>query len=194
MKQLHTFLNTMKLSELSKPKSDQLNADDLVAGPITIKIREAVQSNDPKQNLWLYYEGDGGKPYKPNLGMRRAMAFIWGDPETSQLAGRHLRLFNNPTIKIGSETTGGIQISHASHIPKALTFLLTVSKGRRVAFTVNPLATFDMELAELKKAANLTHLKAAWEPLSKDAKAFLRPELDALKLALAESTQTESGQ
>ena len=174
----------MKLSELSKPKSDQLNADDLLAGPITIRIREAVESNDPKQSLWIYYHGDNGKPYKPSVGMRRAMAFIWGDPDVSQLAGKCLKLFNNPAIKFGSETTGGIQISHASHIPKALTFLLTVSKGRRVAYTVNPLESYETELATLKKAANLAELRAAWESVGKDAQKFLRADLEAIKAVL----------
>jgi len=175
----------MKLSELSKPKSDQLNADDLVGGPITVRITKAVRSDDPKQTLWIYYHGDGGKPYKPSTGMRRAMAFIWNDPDVEQLAGRCLTLFNNPAIKFGSETTGGIQISHASHIPKAMTFLLTVTKGRRVAFTVNPLESFEAELATLTAATTMDGLKAAWGTISKEAQKFLKLDVEALKAKLA---------
>ena len=176
--------DTMQLSELSKPKSDQLNADDLLAGPITIRITRAVEKDDPKQNLWIYYEGDNGKPYKPNTGMRRAMAMIWGNPDSSQLAGRSLTLFNNPRIRFGSETTGGIQISHASGLSKPMTFLLTVSKGRREAYTVHPLETFDAELAKLNACTTQDELKAAFLSLSPAAQKALTPEKDQLKISL----------
>ncbi len=55
----------MSLMNAIKPKSDQLNADDLLTGPRTITITEVVNRETPDQPVWIRYEGDGGKPYKP---------------------------------------------------------------------------------------------------------------------------------
>lgn len=154
----------MKLSELSKPKSDQLNADDLIGGPLTITIRDAVETDDPKQTLWVYYYGDGGKPYKPNTGMRRAMAHIWGDPQTAELVGRSLMLYQDPSVKFGSDTVGGIRIAEASHMAATKQFLIAVSKGKRQLYTVKPLTDY---ASPMLAATTLDQLKQAWDAIPK---------------------------
>ena len=50
-------------------KSDQLNADDLIGSPKTIKIT-TVKACAGDQPIAVNYEGDNGKPYKPNKAMR----------------------------------------------------------------------------------------------------------------------------
>jgi len=174
----------MQLSELSKPKSDQLNAEDLLCGPRTIRITRTVEKDDPKQTLWIYFEGDEGRPYKPCLIMRRAMAFIWGNPDSSQLVGRWLTLFNDTTVRFGGDTPGGIRISHASGLTKTMQFMLTVSKGKKVVYVVQPLEDIDAGLAKLTAANSLDELKAAWESISPAAKKALKTELDNLKTKL----------
>ena len=59
------------LSQTIAPRSDQLNADDLIGGPRTIKVRQVSISKGADQPASIFFEGDDGKPYKPGLSMRR---------------------------------------------------------------------------------------------------------------------------
>lgn len=120
------------------PKSDQLNADDLIAGPRTIRIREVREMGSSEQPIAVYYDGDNGKPWKPCKSMMRALAFVWG-PEGDDYVGRSLTLFNDPTVTFGPDTTGGIRISHMSDIREPVEFPLTARKGKRNLYRVEPL-------------------------------------------------------
>jgi len=61
----------LDVSSTIQAKSDQLNADDLIAGQTkTIKVTK-VSILGGEQPVALSYEGDGGKPYKPGKSMRR---------------------------------------------------------------------------------------------------------------------------
>ena len=118
------------LSKTIKPKTDQLNADDLVGGSITIKIRDVKIIESPVQPVSIFFDGDNNKPYKPSLGMRRVLVQLWGD-DGNAYVGRKLTLFRDDNVKFGGEEVGGIRISHASNILKATRVLETVSKGKR---------------------------------------------------------------
>lgn len=122
-----------------EPKSDQLNADDLIGGrSITIKIiRVAFLGGD--QPFAFHYEGDNGKPYKPCKSMRRVIVNAWGD-DANLYAGRLLRLYRDEKVKFGSDPVGGIRISHMSGIDSAVTMALTVSRAIRKPYTVKPLS------------------------------------------------------
>src|SRR5699024_410496 len=50
-----------------------------------------------------------------------------------------LKLFRNPDIKFGRDTVGGIEIEAMSHLNKPLEVPLTVSRGKRRKFVVQPL-------------------------------------------------------
>jgi hypothetical protein len=121
------------------PKSDQLNADDLIAGPRTVVITQVVGSGNADQPVNVHFDGDQGKPYKPCKGMRRIMVEAWG-PDASQYAGRAMTLFRNAAVLFGGAKVGGIQISHMSHIDRDFTTALTVSKAKRSPYTVKRLA------------------------------------------------------
>lgn len=127
----------MSLMNAIKPKSDQLNADDLLTGPRTITITEVVNRETPDQPVWIRYEGDGGKPYKPCKSMLRAMIMCWGDClEPSDWNGRSITLYCDPNVKFGGTAVGGIRISHASHIKQDMDLMLTVTKGKRGPYLV----------------------------------------------------------
>ena len=55
----------MDLSKTIIPKSDQLNADDLISGAKTIKIRDIKGGADEAQPVCIYFYGDNNKPFKP---------------------------------------------------------------------------------------------------------------------------------
>ena len=127
----------MDLTESIAPRSDQLNSDDLVTGPVTVTITE-VRAGNPEQPVEVYLAEFPGRPYKPSKSMRRVMVQAWG-VEASAYAGHRLTLFRNPEITFGREKVGGIEIAAMSHLPKRLTVSLMVTRGKRKPFSVDPL-------------------------------------------------------
>ena len=128
----------MDLTESIAPKSDQLNADDLISGPVTVTVQEVVQGT-AEQPVDVRLVEFPGRAYRPSKSMRRVMVMAWG-AEASKYAGRRVTLFRNPEITFGRDKVGGIEISHLSHIEKPLTVALTATRGKRKNFTVGPLA------------------------------------------------------
>jgi len=128
----------MDLTQSIAPKSDQLNADDLISGPVTVTISE-VRAGTPEQPVDVHLVEFPGRAYRPSKSMRRVMVSAWG-AEASTYAGHRLTLFRNPEITFGRDKVGGIEISHLSHIEKPLTVALTATRGKRKNFTVTPLA------------------------------------------------------
>jgi hypothetical protein len=122
-----------------KPKSDQLNADDLIGGPVTIRIT-GVSVGEGDQPVSISFEGDGGKPFKPGKSMRRVLVNLWG-PDGAAYVGRFLTLYRDEQVLFGGVEVGGIRISHMSHLQRETTMALTATKAKRKPFTVKPLAT-----------------------------------------------------
>ncbi len=134
------------------PKSDQLNADDLIGGQTkTIKITNVtlVAGDQP---VALSYEGDNGKPFKPGKSMRRVLVTIWGG-DGKEYIGRSMTLYRDEKVKFGGVDVGGIRISHMSHIKEPITMALTAAKAVRKPFTVLPLVeSVDYDFEKLKQA------------------------------------------
>jgi hypothetical protein len=139
-------MNTaVDMAQFIAPKSDQLNADDLIAGPMTIRIT-GVSANEgsPEQPISVSFEGDDRKPYKPCKSMRRVMVHIWG-PDASKYVGRAMTLYRDPKVQFGGMQVGGIRISHMSDIPGdklgdgKVQMALTATRAKRAPFTVLPL-------------------------------------------------------
>lgn len=125
------------------PNSKQLNADDLLGGKtMTIKISKVIvrkpETKKSEQLVTIHYEGDNDKPYLPCLSMRRVLVNVWGK-DSSAYIGRSLTLYCDPTVTFGAVTTGGIRISHMSHIDAPKTMALTATRANRKPFTVKPL-------------------------------------------------------
>lgn len=129
----------MDMSAFVAPKSDQLNADDLIAGPRTITITRVTGTGNGEQPVAVYFEGDDGKPLKPCKSMRRVMIAAWG-ADASQYAGRSMTLYRDPKVKFGGMEVGGIRISHMSHIDREMVMALTVTKAKREPYKVKVLA------------------------------------------------------
>ena len=120
------------------PKSDQLNADDLIAGPRTVRITKVTGTGNSDQPVAVHFEGDDGKPYKPCKSMRRVMIAAWGR-ETVQYVGRALTIYRDPKVAFGGMEVGGVRISHMSHIERRNEIALTVTKAKRAPYRVEPL-------------------------------------------------------
>jgi len=128
----------MDMTATIAPKSDQLNADDLISGPVTVTIQEVVQGN-AEQPVDVRLVEYPGRAYRPSKSMRRVMVMAWG-PEAAAYTGKRLTLFRNPDITFGRDKVGGIEISHLSGLEKPLTVALTATRGKRKNFTVQPIA------------------------------------------------------
>ncbi len=119
------------------PKSNQLNADDLLIGPITVKITK-VSRGDKEQPITV--EIEGRQPYKPCKSMRRVLIATWSDDPAAWI-GQQMTLFCDPTVVFGGIKVGGIRISHLSGLEKPKTFLLTKSRGKKTEVTILPIQT-----------------------------------------------------
>jgi hypothetical protein len=175
------------------PKSDQLNADSLIGGPMTITVT-AVKLMGDEQPVAIEYEGGVGKPYKPCKSMRRVMVLVWGE-DGNKYAGRRMTLYRDDRVKFGSDQVGGIRISHMSHIDREQVLALTTTRGKRAPYSVKPLpneptrrpaapetsqapATLPDRVAAFRKrlaeAPNAVKVESMWA-----ASAALREALDA---------------
>jgi len=127
----------MDITDTIIPNSAQINAEDLLSAPVTVSIT-GVERGSADQPVHIHVAEFPGRTYRPGKSMRRVLVAAWGS-EASGYTGRRLTLYNDPTIRFGKDVTGGIRISHMSHIDKALTVALTVTRGKRAPFTVEPL-------------------------------------------------------
>ena len=125
------------MSSVIVPKSDQINADDLIGGDMTITIREVHIRGGQEQPVSIYFDGSD-KAYRPCKSMSRVLVAAWG-PDAKQYVGRTLQLYRDPTVKWAGMEVGGIRIRAMSHIDNAMTMALTATKGSRKPFTVKPL-------------------------------------------------------
>lgn len=125
------------LQEAIKPKSDQLNADDLVGGrTITVEVLNVRQGNSEQP---VEIEIDGGyKPYRPCKSMLRVLLAAWGENPKSWIK-QSMTLYNDPDVKFGGVRLGGIRISHVTGINEPLEVLLTTTRSKRRPYTVQPL-------------------------------------------------------
>jgi hypothetical protein len=128
------------MAQFVAPKSDQLNADDLMGGPMTIRVTKVTANGEgaADQPISVHYEGGDGRPFKPCKSMRRLMMHCWGR-YADQYVGRSMTLFRDDAVTFGADKTGGIRVSHMSHIEGRQTVALTATRGKRKPYTVQPL-------------------------------------------------------
>lgn len=193
------------------PKSDQLNADSLLAGPMTVTIKEVVIHGGQEQPVSIALH-ETPLFFRPCKSMSRVLVAAWG-ADAKAYVGRSLTLYRDPTVKWGGLEVGGIRISHMSNIDGAKMLMLTATKGSRKPHKVLPLATqtevdpaekwaaaYGAKLATLtdlaaveafgdQKAAKLAELQGARPDLHKNVTAAL----EARKAQLAPAAPATSG-
>lgn len=126
------------MSAIIVPKSDQWNADDLIAGPRTIRIADVRISPGTEQPVSIGIEGEQ-KVFRPCKSMSRVLVAAWG-PDAKAYVGRSITLYRDPAVKWGGMEVGGIRISHLSHLGREMVMALTATKGKRAPYSVKPLA------------------------------------------------------
>lgn len=176
------------------PKSDQLNAEQLLGGPMTITVTEVRIGSSDEQPISIHYENDSGRPYKPSKTQRKVLLFAWGADGRTWI-GRSMTLFNDPTIKFGGAEVGGIRISHISDIERDLQVSLTATKGKKALHVIKRLvaaAASPQHISAIESAKTVKALKDAFAAAyssSKDAaiRATYKRTYDARTAALSKT-------
>ena len=125
------------LSATIAPNSSQLNSDDLISGPRTIKIAKVAAWNS-EQPIAISFDGDNGKPYLPCKSMRRVLVHVWGT-DGNTYVGRSMTLYRDPEVLFGGVKVGGIRISHMTNMEADVILSLTASKKSRAPYRVRVL-------------------------------------------------------
>jgi len=120
------------------PKSDQLNSEQLLAGPMTVTVTDVRVGSSDEQPISVHYEGENGRPFKPCKTMRKVLILGWG-PDGRDWVGQSMTLYNDPQVKFGGAEVGGIRISHMTGIDRGIKVSLTATKGKKALHTIDPL-------------------------------------------------------
>jgi hypothetical protein len=167
----------MDLTESIQPRSDQVNADDLITGPATYTVRDVVGGKAEQPFDFMLVET--ARAYRPSKTMRRVIVAAWG-PKAEAYAGRRLTLYREPTIKFGGQTVGGIRVSHMSHIDQRVEVMLQVTRGKREKFVVDPLPDAPTP-AQPPTDPRVDALRAEWFEADDARKKAIEAEVEKLQ-------------
>lgn len=181
------------------PKSDQLNAEQLLGGPMTVTVTEVRLGSGEDQPVVVHYTGEEGRPFKPCKTMRKVLIHAWG-ADGRQWPGRSMTLYNDQTVKWAGEDVGGIRISHLTHIERDIKVSLTTTRGKKAKYEVRRLeSAVAGQLADITGSPTVEALKenfgAAYKA-TKDAatRAQLKTAYDARMAALAKPAEPSTAQ
>lgn len=118
-------------------KSDQINAADLLGGPLVCQINDIQMTGSADQPISIYVDAHP-QPWKPSKTSRRVLAACWSDVEPSEWVGRFVVLYNDPTVMWAGKAEGGIRCSHLSHISEKKTIMVNATRGKKAAQVVEP--------------------------------------------------------
>ena len=178
----------MDITETLAPKSDQLDAVDLLGGPRTFTIT-GVKAGNEEQPVQISL-AEFPRVWRPGKSMRRVLAAAWGT-DAKAWVGRRVTLYCDMTVRFGGAEVGGVRISHLSHIDKPLSVPLLVTRGKSAMFKVQPLKEEPRPTeADVTACTDRDALTAMWR-----AHTDLRPAIEARVAELdaqAKSATTEA--
>jgi hypothetical protein len=175
-------MNSDDMRKSIEPNSDQLNADDLIGGPIIVTVNNVKRGPSAEQPIEI--EIGGHRPFRPCKTMRRVLIACWGD-DGRQWIGRSMKLYCDPDIKFGGVKVGGIRVSHLSGIPARRELMMTTARSKRSPYVVEPLG--NVENITDSQAADI---KALADEVGADMQAFLKYlGIDAIEHMLASKHQ-----
>jgi hypothetical protein len=171
------------------PKSDQLNADDLIGGSRIIRIRKVKITKTGKQDGTIWFEGDNDKPWKPCKTMGRVLRGAYGLPEN--WIGKYVELWRDPEAIYAGKKVGGIRIKGLSDIKADYETTVTISKSVRDTVKIRKLVirpqredkTIEVLTAEGHAAAEggVEQYKLWFETLTKTECVTLKEQHEAWK-------------
>lgn len=131
----------MSLRDTIVPKSDQLNYDDVMAGPLTVKVTGLAAGSADQPVIVRVADAETGeamRDFKPCKSMRRLLIAVWGDKGKDWI-GKRMTLVGDASVKFGGVAVGGIRISHVSGIDEPRSIMLTTTRSKRAEYVVKAL-------------------------------------------------------
>lgn len=153
------------ITDTLAPKSDQLDAVDLLGGPRVFTI-DSVERGNAEQPVNVHLK-EFPRVWRPGKSMRRVLAYCWGT-ETSTWPGKRLTLFCDPDVMFGGEKVGGTRISHLSHIDGPKYVPLIVKKGKSGTYLVEPMP-------------RVVELQCEWHTATAERKTEIQAEVAAIR-------------
>jgi hypothetical protein len=156
------------------PRSDQLNSEQLLGGPLIITVTDVRAGSGEDQPVSIFHDTDPARPFKPCKTMRKVLILAWG-PDGTQWIGRSMELYCDQAVKFGGEEVGGIRISRLTDIPKGIKVSLTATKGRKALHEIgllklsNALQEVLADIAAAEGKAGLERAKAKARELKSPA-------------------------
>lgn len=123
--------------QTTQAKSDQINAADLLGGPLVCQITDIQMTGSADQPISIFVDAHP-QPWKPSKTSRRVLAACWADAEPSEWVGRFVVLYNDPSVMWAGKAEGGIRCSHLSHISERKTIMVNATRGKKAAQVVEP--------------------------------------------------------
>lgn len=167
----------MDLSKALAPKTDQIDATDLIGNPPQVFTIKSVSENGSEladqQPVNIRLE-ETNLFYRPSKGMLRVLADNWGK-DVQKWVGRRLELYGDPNVYFGKEKRGGTRISRLSHIAGKKSTLINPRGGRGAYWEVTPLP--DAPATDPRIDA----LKAEWATATDERKEAIKAEVAALQ-------------
>lgn len=153
------------ITDTLAPKSDQLDAIELINGPRTFTVERVVVKKGAEQPVSVFFV-EFPRPWRPSTNQRRVLAFCWGK-HSSEWPGKHLTLFRDPDVVYGGKKVGGIRIQALSHIDGPQSVPILEGQGRPGAYEVLPMPQVEV-------------LRAEWHTASTERRAEIQAEVQAL--------------
>lgn len=160
--------NISNLKDTIIPKSDQLNAEQLLGSSMTVRVTAVHRRESAEQPISINYENDNGRPYKPCKTMRKVLILAWGE-DGNQWTGKSMTLFCDQNVKWAGEKVGGVRISHMSHIEREISVSLSATRGKKQMHVIKelklvfpaPLATEQRLLSKEEREMGAKEMRAA---------------------------------
>lgn len=185
----------MDITDALAPNSDQLDAIELVAPrTFTVDSGGRLGKREGKTVAEIRLVGFD-RVWRPSKGMLDVLAQCWGT-DAKQWVGRQVTLYNDTAVMFGKENTGGVRISHLSHIDGVQKVSIRASgAGRKKLWRVDPIAAPAQQQptatpADVAACTDLAALRDMWGPASEQTRALITARKD--ELSATETTEEPS--
>lgn len=174
----------MDITDALAPASDQLDAVELVnPRTFTIDTGSKLGKREGKTVAEIRLVGFD-RVWRPSKGMLDVLAACWGI-DGSKWAGRSVMVYNDRAVMFGKEHTGGIRISHLSHIDKARDVTIRASgAGRTQKWHVEPLTEpsrpSEPTADQIAQCTDTDALRAMWRASSAETRALIEARITSL--------------
>lgn len=166
----------MDITPTIAASSDQINADDLLSGPMVVRVAE-VRRGQADQPVDVALVGHD-RVWRPCKTVRRILAHAWGT-DTAAWVGRSAEIYRDPTVQWAGKDVGGIRVRALSHIDRPIVLPLQVRRGQRVEHRIGVLKVETPTLDGLDVAALDAWLVERGRPVVADLDDIERGKLAA---------------